>query len=98
MQTCSNCHEQSPDSAEKCVNCSKELAKYSETAMALKRMQSNPRIQNVILANSGDACPACREVQGMYYADDAPVLPVEGCSHALGCRCMYEPVLEEIYP
>jgi hypothetical protein len=25
-------------------------------------------------------------------------LPVEGCSHALGCRCFYQPVLDEIYP
>ena len=27
-----------------------------------------------------------------------PTLPVEGCSHGLGCRCYYEPVLTEIYP
>ena len=66
--------------------------------MALKRIQSNPRIQNVIIANSRDACPACQEIQGTYYKQDAPALPVEGCSHALGCRCFYEPVLEEIYP
>ena len=98
MQTCSNCHHQSPDTEELCVNCGKTLSEYSETALALKRIQSNPRIENVIVAISGDACPACQEMQGTYYKDDAPSLPVEGCSHALGCRCFYEPVLEEIYP
>ena len=98
MQTCSNCHHQSPDTAEQCVNCNKPLSEYSETAMALKRIQANPRIGNVIVANFRDACPACQEMQGTYHKDDAPPLPVEGCSHALGCRCFYEPVLEEIYP
>lgn len=98
MQTCTNCHHQSPDNEANCVNCQKPLAEFSETAVALKRIQNNPRIKNVILANAGDACPACREVQGTYYKENAPALPVEGCSHALGCRCFYEPVLEEIYP
>ena len=98
MQTCSNCQRQSADSDELCVNCGKLLAEYSEAAMALKRMQSNTRVQNVIIANTDDACPACRDKQGTYYKGDAPALPVAGCSHALGCRCFYEPVLEEIYP
>ena len=66
--------------------------------MALKRIQSNSRVQNVIIANSRDACPACQKMQGTFYKQNAPALPVEGCSHALGCRCFYEPVLEEIYP
>lgn len=98
MQTCSLCSHQSVDSAEFCDNCGMSLSKYSETKAALKRMQNNPRVSNLILANSGDACPACLQAQGSYAKDDAPHLPIEGCSHANGCRCFYEPVLEEIYP
>ncbi|MBW8012575.1 MAG: hypothetical protein FVQ83_15275 [Chloroflexi bacterium] len=70
----------------------------NQQAAALARIQANPRIENVILANAGDACPACRILQGNYAKEEAPSLPVEGCSHALGCRCFYEPVLEDLYP
>lgn len=98
MQICTNCDHQSPDTAQDCENCGRSLAEYSEQAVALRRLQANPRVTNLVVANSGDACPACREMQGTYAKDDAPQLPVEGCSHALGCRCFYEPMLEEIYP
>jgi hypothetical protein len=45
-----------------------------------------------------DACPACLEAAHTYDKDSAPRLPVEGCSHGLGCRCFYQPYLDEIYP
>jgi len=98
VQTCSKCHQQSPDAAELCVNCKAELAVFSETATALKRIQANPRVKLVKVAVSGDACPACRQAQATYAKEQAPALPVEGCSHGGGCRCFYEPVLEDIYP
>lgn len=98
MQICTKCQHSSPDTAEVCLNCKAELAEYSATAVALKRMLANPRVSFVRVAVAGDACPACREVQGTYAKEETPRLPVEGCSHALGCRCMYEPVLEMIYP
>lgn len=98
MQICSKCHSVSPDSATHCVQCNADLSQFSETAVALKKIQDNPRIAYVRIAVSHDCCPVCREAQGAYAKDSAPKLPIEGCSHPLGCRCFYEPVLEEIYP
>lgn len=98
MQTCSQCHTTSPDSAILCAQCGVELLLFSEGALALKRMQENPRIMNVRLAVADDCCPACREAERSYQKDQAPSLPIEGCSHKLGCRCFYEPALESIFP
>lgn len=98
MQICSNCQTVSPDSATHCIQCHADLSQFSDTAVALKRIQDNPRIAYVRIAVAHDCCPACREAQGAYAKGSAPKLPIEGCSHALGCRCFYEPVLEEIYP
>jgi hypothetical protein len=98
VQTCSRCHSQSPDSASQCSNCQADLHELSTTAVALKRMQANPRVSIVHVAVTYDCCPACRNAEGAYPKDQAPRLPVEGCSHALGCRCFYQPVLTEIYP
>lgn len=98
MQTCSKCHVQSPDSALNCQNCAADLTQWSETAVALKRMQANDRIIYVRVSVAHNCCPACRQIEGAYAKETAPRLPVEGCSHNLGCRCFYQPVLEEIYP
>lgn len=98
MQTCSKCHTQSPDTATHCLNCHSDLSEFSTTAIALKRIQSNPRVKNVRLVVSNECCPACRSAEGTYEKDEAPRLPVEGCSHGLGCRCFYEPMLNDIYP
>jgi len=98
MQTCTRCHAQSADSATNCINCQADLSEFSYAAVALKRLQSNPRVLHVRLVVAHDCCPACRSVEGSYPKDEIPPLPVEGCSHALGCRCFYEPMLSEIYP
>lgn len=98
MQICSKCHTHSPDSATHCSNCQAELSQFSEAAVTLQRIQDNPRIAYVRIAVSRDCCPACREAQGAYAKETAPKLPIEGCSHGMGCRCFYQPVFEEIYP
>lgn len=98
MQTCSKCSAQSPDTASVCVNCQAELAEFSNSAVALKRLVGNPRVVNIRLVVGQECCPACREAEGTYTKENIPKLPVEGCSHALGCRCFYEPMLSEIYP
>ncbi len=64
----------------------------------LKKYQENPRVQYVRVIVAHDCCPACREVEGAYDKERAPLLPVEACSHALGCRCSYLPFLTDIYP
>ena len=98
MQTCSRCDTQSPDTAQTCPNCQADLLEYSKTAVTLKHFQQNPRVLAINVAVQGDACPACQEIQGTYPKDKAPKLPVEGCSHENGCRCFYQPLLEEIFP
>ncbi len=98
MQNCSRCNTQSPDTVIICPNCQADLREYSKNAVALKHFQANPRVVGVNLAVHGDACPACQEIQGTYPKDQVPKLPVEGCSHAQGCRCFYQPMLEEIFP
>ena len=98
MQICSKCQVQSPDTVNICPNCGADLGEWSNTAIALKRMQENSRVVYVRISVAHDCCPACRQAEGAYIKEAAPKLPVEGCSHPLGCRCFYQPVLEEIYP
>ena len=98
MQTCSKCHSQSPDDANLCTNCQADLNEWSTTAVALKKYKGNPRVQHIYVIVANDCCPACREVEGAYDKDDVPKLPVDGCSHPLGCRCFYQPFLTDIYP
>lgn len=98
MQTCTICNALSPDTATHCVNCQSDLREYSSTSVALKRFRSNPRVKYVRITVAHNCCPACREREGAYSKDDAPRLPVEGCSSQHGCRCFYQPFLEDLYP
>jgi hypothetical protein len=98
MQICSRCNTSAPDSALECPHCQADLTQESVTAISLKKLVENSRVYAIHVATSEDACPACQAVQGTYSKDKAPTLPVEGCSHANGCRCFYQPMLEEIYP
>ena len=98
MQTCGNCNKQSTDDVTVCPRCGAELRKESQTARALASMQINDRVAQVRISVMDNCCPACAAAQGAYPKDKVPPLPIEGCSHQLGCRCYYEPVLSEIYP
>jgi hypothetical protein len=95
MQTCSKCNASSPDSAQTCIHCNADLQELSATAVALKRLQANPRVKSVRISVANDACPHCYELLKTYPKNKVPTLPHAGCSHANGCRCFYEPVLEE---
>jgi len=95
MQTCSKCNASSPDTANTCVNCNADLSEFSATAVALKHMKDNPRIKAIRVTVAHDACPYCYELLKTYPKAEAPPLPHLGCSHENGCRCFYEPVLEE---
>ena len=79
----------SPESVEK---------RIAETNAALKRMQENSRITKIVVVVPADACPACQEVFGTYEKDEAPRLPMDACTHALGCRAYYQPFIDELYP
>jgi hypothetical protein len=98
VQTCAKCHTLSPDEAVTCANCGVVLSEWSETAQALKKIQANDRVIYVRLSVYQDCCPACRAAEGAYAKDLAPQLPIEGCSYPDGCRCFYQPILDEVYP
>lgn len=98
MQTCSRCNTESADPVAICPNCGADLSEYSIQAVTLRKFLENPRVTAVNLIVHADACPACQAMQGTYPKDQAPKLPVEGCSHENGCRCFYQPLLEEIFP
>ena len=70
----------------------------SPAAKALKRMQDNPRVKYIVVIVPAGACPACQNLTGTYPKDQVPPLPIEDCSHPLGCRAFYLPYLDEIFP
>ncbi|HBG75295.1 MAG: hypothetical protein A2X25_12405 [Chloroflexi bacterium GWB2_49_20] len=92
MQTCEKCNATSHDTAIECPNCKTTLAVSSQTASALKRFRNNPHVTAIRISGHSDACPACQAVLQTYSKEEAPVLPIPGCSHTHGCRCFYEPV------
>lgn len=98
MQTCTKCYTQSPDNQFRCSKCGADLSLFSNTNVALKQFQTNLRVKIIRLVVMEDACPACTSMAGSYQKDQVPPLPSHGCSHNLGCRCFYEPFLDEIYP
>lgn len=98
MQTCSRCNSISPDTALVCSSCQADLFELSTTAVALKNLIANPRVNAVRINAAGDSCPLCGELRGTFLKDKVPHLPHEGCSHVHGCRCIYEPVLNDIFP
>jgi len=70
----------------------------SAAAQSLKAMQANSRVKYIVVIAPADACPACQQLVGTYPKDKVPRLPIESCSHPLGCRAYYMPYLDEIYP
>lgn len=98
MQTCSRCNTSARDDADTCPHCGADLREFSLTAVALKRLRENPRVRAVRVSVAADACSYCAEKLGTYPKDAVPVLPHAGCSRPNGCRCFYEPVLEQIFP
>lgn len=70
----------------------------SPAAQALERMKANPRVKYIVIVVPEDACPACQNLTGTYPKDQVPRLPIEECSHPLGCRSFYLPYLDEIFP
>lgn len=69
-----------------------------ELRAALERLRANPRVTNIVIGVSDDACPAACAVQGAYAKADAPEIPLEACSRTGGCNCRYLPVLNDIFP
>jgi hypothetical protein len=96
MQTCSLCNSSSPDEALLCTHCNAELREFSVTAITRKKYGENPRVDSVRVVVYDNCCPACRQAQGDYPKYAIPRLPVEGCSSPNGCRCFYQPFLNDL--
>jgi hypothetical protein len=65
---------------------------------ALHRIIEGGVATKVRILASNDSCPVCKAYEGAYTFDEVPALPLEGCSHPLGCRCHYAPVLDRFGP
>ncbi len=98
MQTCALCNTSTHDYATHCPNCRADLSEHSFTAVTLKRLQANPRVRAVRISVAADGCSYCADQLRVYPKEQVPRLPHPGCSHPQGCRCFYEPVLEQIFP
>ncbi|OGO47714.1 MAG: hypothetical protein A2Z30_02050 [Chloroflexi bacterium RBG_16_64_43] len=98
MPTCAVCSSLIADGAARCPTCGADLGRRTALASALTRLQANPRVTMVRVSVADDCCPTCAAVQGAYPKEKAPFLPQGACSAANGCRCYYEPVLNDIYP
>lgn len=70
----------------------------SPAAKALIELQANDRVKYIVVIAPADACPACQQLVGTYSKNEVPRLPVDECSHPLGCRAFYMPYLDDIYP
>lgn len=95
MQTCALCNAASPDQATHCSHCNADLSEHSLTSVALKNMKASPRVTAIRISAAQDACPHCHEFVSTYPKGEVPRLPHAGCSHEHGCRCFYEPVINE---
>lgn len=98
MQTCSKCHQMSPDYETHCIHCGADLSEFSENAIIRKQLIANPRVTAIRISVAKNACPVCQLVEGVYSKEELPILPIEGCSNPHGCQCTYAPILDEIFP
>jgi hypothetical protein len=74
------------------------MQRKAEARAALEHMRANPRVKLIVLSVPEDACPSCMELAGTYPKDQVPDIPMERCSHPMGCRSFYQPYLDDIYP
>ncbi len=96
MRTCGKCAQQTIDEVLVCPRCGADLRVESTNAQALRQYREGGRVTEVRILADRNCCPTCREASAVYPIDQVPALPIEGCSHAVGCRCVYEPVLDMV--
>lgn len=49
-------------------------------------------VRQIAVGTGDDSCETCKALDGKTFPiDDAPVLPIAGCTHPSGCRCAYMP-------
>ncbi|MFC1905151.1 hypothetical protein ACFLXT_05290, partial [Chloroflexota bacterium] len=51
-------------------------------------------LKHVEIYPSPDSCESCKKLAGKHYkVDEAPELPNPNCTHKMGCRCRFLPVI-----
>ncbi len=96
LNRCPHCLKPIHVPAGDCPHCGAHLDLTPEQALEILR--KNPAVKAIRIIVNRDACAACMYVEGTYPPDQVPLLPVPDCSHPLGCRCYYEPLLDDIFP
>jgi hypothetical protein len=67
---------------------------YGCTARNLVDWKLSGVVDQFEILSAKDACPFCqRYPRGPYRLDEAPEIPLSGCTHKMGCRCMPLPKL-----
>jgi len=57
-------------------------------------MKARGAIRGVRIVTGPDSCPTCQALAGkVYHPDEAPIIPIAGCTHPQGCCCAYSAVM-----
>jgi len=68
---------------------------FSGTHQSTLERYRNEGVKYVEVLATPDSCESCKKIAGKHYKlNDAPELPNEYCTHKMGCRCRYLPVIE----
>lgn len=63
---------------------------YAQAKTNLDNWKRSGVVKSVRIGNAKDSCEACKNnAKKKYKLNDAPELPHERCTHALGCRCVH---------
>ncbi len=71
-------------------------ANYAKKVLDAYRLgiKAHGAIRGVRIVTGLDSCPTCQALAGIvYHPDQAPIIPIAGCSHPSGCRCAYSAVM-----
>ncbi len=67
---------------------------YAQHRATLEQNRSEG-LKHVEVLPAPDSCESCKKLAGKHYKlNEAPELPNEHCTHKMGCRCTYLPVIE----
>ena len=65
---------------------------YAQKQASLEQYRSEG-LKYVEVYPASDSCEACKKIAGKYEITKAPSLPYEHCTHKMGCRCTFLPVV-----
>jgi hypothetical protein len=71
-------------------------AGYAKRVLDAYRLgiKAHGAIRGVKIMTGPDSCLTCQSfANSVYSPDEAPLIPIAGCTHPEGCRCAYTPVM-----